>query len=79
MIDPVTLDTLGYDPYSKEITTRTFTAHPKVDPFTEELVTFGYEAKGLATLDVVTWTLDKHGKKVEELWIKAPYVGFIHE
>lgn len=79
MIDPVTLDTLGYDPYSKEITTRTFTAHPKVDPFTEELVTFGYEAKGLATLDVVTWTLDKHGKNVEELWIKAPYVGFIHE
>ncbi|GAA5959695.1 hypothetical protein JCM21900_001395, partial [Sporobolomyces salmonicolor] len=79
VIDPVTLDTLEYDPYSAEITSRTFTAHPKVDPFTEELVTFGYEAKGLATLDVATWTLNKQGKKVDELWIKAPFVGFIHD
>ncbi|KAK4706184.1 hypothetical protein P7C70_g32, partial [Phenoliferia sp. Uapishka_3] len=79
VLDPVTLETLSCDPYASQITSRTFTAHPKVDPFTEELVTFGYEAKGLATLDIATWTIDKHGKKVEELWIKGPFAGFIHD
>ena len=79
VIDPHTLETLEYDPFASQIETRAFTAHPKVDPFTEELVVFGYEAKGLATLDVATYTLDKNGKKTQELWLKAPWCAFIHD
>lgn len=79
-VDGDTLETLGYDPFASEgVESKTFTAHPKVDPFTDELVVFGYEAKGLATLDVVTYTLDAQGKKVEELWVKSPWCAFIHD
>jgi carotenoid cleavage dioxygenase len=78
-VHPRTLETLGYDPFGDQIQSRTFTAHPKVDQATSELVTFGYEAKGLATLDVATYTLNKDGIKVEELWLKAPWCAFAHD
>lgn len=78
-VDPDTLETLEYDPFGAQIKSKTFTAHPKVDPFTNELVVFGYEAKGLATLDVATYTIDKSGNKVDELWIKSPWCAFIHD
>ncbi|ESZ92756.1 isoeugenol monooxygenase [Sclerotinia borealis F-4128] len=79
-VDGDTLETLGYDPFGDQgIQSKTFTAHPKVDPFTEELVVFGYEAKGLATLDVVIYTLDRDGRKVEELWVQSPWCAFIHD
>lgn len=71
-VDPDTLDTRSYDPFAGQINSKTFTAHLKVDPFTDELVVFGYEAKGLATLDIVTYAFDASGKKTEELWIKSP-------
>lgn len=76
-VDPDTLDTLGYDPFKTP--GKTFSAHPKVDPFRDELVCFGYEAKGLATDDVVIYSLDKEGKVHDEQWIKAPWVAFIHD
>lgn len=77
-LDPDTLDTVKYDPFGDQIRPKTFTAHPKVDPVTNELVMFGYEANGLATLDVVTYAQDAQGQKTEELWLKAPWCGFIH-
>lgn len=76
-VHPDTLDTLEYDPF--RCPGETFSAHPKVDPFTEELVCFGYEAKGLATLDVVLYSLDKKGNRHHEQWIKAPWCSFIHD
>jgi carotenoid cleavage dioxygenase-like enzyme len=79
VVDPFTLETLEYDPFKSEIESRTFTAHPKIDPYTNELVVFGYEAKGLATLDVVTYTLNQEGKKINELWLKSPWCAFIHD
>jgi carotenoid cleavage dioxygenase-like enzyme len=78
-IDPDTLNTLRYDPFYDQVQAKAFTAHPKVDPFKEELVTFGYEAKGPATDDIVTWSIGKDGKKVEELWIKAPFCTMMHD
>ena len=77
--DPFTLETLEYDPFKSEIESQTFTAHPKIDPYTNELVVSGYEAKGLATLDVETYTLNKESKKVNELWLKSPRCAFIHD
>lgn len=78
-VDPISLETLGYDPFPNQVKSKTFTAHPKVDPYTDEMVVFGYEAKGLATLDVVCYTLDNKGVKTEELWLKAPWCSFIHD
>lgn len=78
-IDPHSLETLEYDPFKGQVQSKTFTAHPKVDPQTDELVVFGYEAKGLATKDVVVYALDKTGQKTQEIWVKAPWCAFIHD
>lgn len=79
-VDPHTLETIRYDPFGEQgIKSKTFTAHPKIDPSTDELVVFGYEAKGLATTDIVIYALDKNGRKRDEQWIKAPWCGPIHD
>ncbi|KAK1998822.1 carotenoid oxygenase [Colletotrichum falcatum] len=76
-IDPDTLETLGYDPFKSP--GLTFSAHPKYDPFTNELVVFGYEAKGRCTDDVVIYTLNHEGIVRDEQWIKSPWLAFIHD
>ena len=78
-MDPNTLETLCYDPFGDQIKAKTFSAHPKVDPFTNELVVFGYEAKGLGTKDIVIYALDKNGKKRDEQWIQSPWCAFTHD
>lgn len=78
-IDPDTLETLSYDPFAGQVKAKTFTAHPKVDPFSDELVVFGYQAKGLATKDIVVYALDKQGRKHDEQWIQAPWCAMIHD
>lgn len=78
-IHPDTLDTLRYDPFYDQIKSKAFTAHPKVDPFSEELVTFGYEAKGTGSDDVITWSLGQDGKVTEEIWVKQPFATLIHD
>lgn len=79
-VDPHTLDTRTYDPFG-QVKSKTFTAHPKYDPYKDELVVFGYEAKGLATLDVVTYSIDRSGRILNEFWVKQPFEtpGFIHD
>lgn len=39
----------------------------------------GYAAKGEGTPDVAYYLFDKNGKKLEECWFKAPYVGVMHD
>jgi len=58
---------------------KTFTAHPKIDPETGELVAFGYEAKGLATNDIFVFSADRAGKVTWSAWVKVPYVGMVHD
>jgi len=79
-VDPVTLETRCYDPF-KQVKSKTFTAHPKYDPYRDELVVFGYEAKGLGTNDIITYSIDRSGKIINEFWVKQPYEkpGFIHD
>lgn len=79
-IDPHTLDTIKYDPFEdQDIKAKTFTAHPKVDPFSDELVVHGYEAKGLASTDIVVYALDKDGQKKDVQWIQSPWCAPIHD
>lgn len=77
-VHPDTLATLGYDPFA-QVKSQTFTAHPKIDPYTNELVVFGYEARGLASKDIVIYALDKDGKKHDEQWIESPWTAPIHD
>lgn len=79
-VDPNTLETLKYDPFG-QVKAKTFSAHPKYDPFTDELVVFGYEATGLASNDVVSYNIDRKGKISNEFWYKQPWEkpGTIHD
>jgi len=78
-IDPVTLETLGTWDFGGAWKSETFTAHPKLDPVTGEMVAFGYEATGLATNDVFIYTVDKHGKVTHEIRTRTPYVSMLHD
>ncbi|KAK4447351.1 carotenoid oxygenase [Podospora aff. communis PSN243] len=81
-MDPDTLETIGRYDFEGQIDAPTFTAHPKFDPATGEMVCFAYEAGGDGSdcsVDVVVWTIDGDGKKTEEAWYKAPFAGMIHD
>ncbi|KEZ45542.1 Lignostilbene-alpha,beta-dioxygenase isozyme III [Scedosporium apiospermum] len=82
-MDPTTLETIGRYDFEGQMKAPCFTAHPKIDPETGEMVAFAYEAGGDAhdaSCDIVVWTFDPvTGKKTEETWYKAPFCGMIHD
>ncbi|KAJ4352936.1 hypothetical protein N0V95_003789 [Ascochyta clinopodiicola] len=57
----------------------TFTAHPKLDDETKDLLCFGYEAKGDGTPDICFFTIDSSGKFTETVWLVSPVLGIIHD
>ncbi len=78
-MDLETLETLGEWDFHGQITSATFTAHPKVDPDTGALLCFAYEAKGEATPDIAYFEISAEGKLVREIWFQAPYAAMIHD
>lgn len=69
----------GVETFQGQLTSKTFNAHPKIDPVTGELINIGYEAKGDGTNDISYFVFDKNGKKTEECWFKAPFVCMTHD
>jgi len=78
-IDPNTLQTLGVEDFGGRWESQTFTAHPKVDPRTGELVAFGYEASGLASRDVFLCTFDKSGGIRSPMRFEVPHATMLHD
>jgi carotenoid cleavage dioxygenase-like enzyme len=79
-MNPLTLETTDdYYTFGGRLKSQTHTAHPKIDPMTGEYVSFGYEAKGLASDDIYVFSADRAGQINWEAWIKPPYVGMIHD
>ena len=78
-LDPDTLETRGKFDYGGRMKSLTSTAHPKIDPATGEMLSHGYEAKGLATRDVALHVMSKEGELVREDFFLAPYVSFMHD
>jgi carotenoid cleavage dioxygenase-like enzyme len=79
-MDPDTLETLDdCHTFNGRLTSETFTAHPKLDPVSGEMVGYGYEAKGTGTDDVAVYAIDRSGNINWEAWIKAPYAGMLHD
>ena len=78
-IDCNTLETIGPYNFHGKYKSLTFTAHPKVDPTTGEMICYGYEAEGLETKDVFLYTISKKGEVTRELRFKVPYVSMVHD
>lgn len=78
-IDPITLATKGTFDFGGRYRSQTFTAHPKVDPTTGDMLTFGYEATGLASDDLYFYVIDRHGEVTRETRLKVPYVSMVHD
>ncbi|PVH98426.1 carotenoid oxygenase [Periconia macrospinosa] len=81
-MDPTTLDTIGRYDFEGQVTSPTFTAHPKIDPDTGEMVGYAYQAGGDGadgSREIVVYTIDKDGVKTEEAWYEAPFCGMIHD
>jgi carotenoid cleavage dioxygenase len=58
---------------------QTATAHPKFDPVSGDMLSHGYEARGLATRDVALQVIAASGALVREEFFLAPYVSFMHD
>lgn len=78
-MDAKTLETIGLYDFEGQLPSTTFTAHPKVDAKTGEMLCFGYEAKGDGTPDVCYYTIDSEGKFTQSVWMTAPVVGLMHD
>jgi len=79
-MNPLTLETV--DPvysFDGQLESKAFTAHPKIDSESGNMVAFGYEAKGFATDDVNVFEYTPEGKRVWSAWIKVPYIGMLHD
>lgn len=78
-MDPHTLETKQLWDFEGQMTATTFTAHPKIDPVSGDLVGYAYAAKGEATPDIAYYTFDKQGKKTRELWFQGLHPAMIHD
>jgi carotenoid cleavage dioxygenase len=80
LLDPHTLATLdNYHTFGGELTSLTFSAHPKIDGRTGEMIAYGYEAGGENSTEVALYSFDRRGRRNWEAWIEAPYVSMMHD
>jgi carotenoid cleavage dioxygenase len=76
----LTLETL--DPnytFGGKLPSQTFTAHPKTDSVTGNMVAFGYEATGFGSRDVSAFEITPQGEIVWSAMVEVPYVGMLHD
>ena len=76
---PHTLATMGEYDFGGQLKSQTFTAHPKIDTRSGEMIAFGYEAKGDVTDDIVILWIDRNGKITRDLWFKVPAISMMHD
>ncbi len=78
-MDPSTLETQGYSDFGGKMESQTFTAHPKIDPETGQMIAFGYAARGLCTPVVSYMEIGADGTLEREVFIDVPYYSMIHD
>jgi len=79
LLDPHSLKTVGEYDFEGKLTAQTFTAHPKIDPVSGEMIAFSYEARGDLTDDIAVQFFDAGGRLTRELWLKAPLASMMHD
>jgi len=79
LLDPHSLRTFGEYDFEGRLEAQTFTAHPKIDPVSGEMIGFAYEAMGDATDDLALQFFDPDGRLKREVWLKAPLASMMHD
>lgn len=77
-IDPVLLDTRGVRSFDDRLS-GPFTAHPKTDPETGELIFFGYSAAGPLTSAMSYGAIDRAGTVTRFERLETPYCSMVHD
>ncbi|MEV5957496.1 carotenoid oxygenase family protein [Streptomyces sp. NPDC051987] len=78
-LDPATLETKGVYDFSGQIPGRTFTAHPKHDPRTGDLIAFAYNASGLPDKQIHIYEIAADGKVTRSRTFEVPYSSMVHD
>jgi carotenoid cleavage dioxygenase-like enzyme len=77
-LDPASLATRGVQSFGGALA-GPFTAHPKIDPVTGELVFFGYSAGGRLTAGMTYGTIGPDGRAGRVGRFEAPYSSMVHD
>ena len=78
-LDPTTLAAQGYWDFQGAFTGARFTAHPKIDPETGEMIFFGYSANGRFSASLGYGVIDRSGKLTRYDLFDAPYASMVHD
>lgn len=76
VVMPGSLETRGYARLGLH---GPFTAHPKIDPATGDMLFFGYNAAGPLTPALSFGVLDAHGIVLRQERFEAPYASMVHD
>ncbi|MBX9946216.1 MAG: carotenoid oxygenase family protein, partial [Reyranella sp.] len=68
----------GYETFGNKLN-GPFTAHPKMDPVTGEMVFFGYSATGRFTKEISIQTADAKGTITRAEILEGPYPSMVHD
>lgn len=78
-LDPLTLETRGSCDFGGRLTSRTFTAHPKIDPLTGEVIAFGYNTGGQSSRRIEIYWISAAGELTRTESFEAPYSFMAHD
>ncbi len=78
-IDPETLATIGIYDFGGALQSDAFTAHPKIDPATGEMVAYGYFTNTVADNIIEIYFIDPTGTLTRTERIEAPYPSMVHD
>lgn len=78
-LDPNTLAAQGYWDFAGAFKGARFTAHPKIDPETGEMIFFAYSAAGHFSPTLGYGVVDRTGKLIRYDQFDAPYASMVHD
>ncbi|MEU6371608.1 carotenoid oxygenase family protein [Streptomyces sp. NPDC046909] len=78
-LDPHTLETKGIYDFNGQITGKTFTAHPKIDPRTGQMIAFSYFPSRKPDNDIMLFEMDAKGAVTRTERFVAPYASAVHD
>jgi carotenoid cleavage dioxygenase-like enzyme len=78
-LNPSTLETIGPWDFDGVLRSRTFTAHPKIDPVSGEMMAFAYNSPGRTSNIIEIYWISKLGQLTRTESFEAPYASMVHD